>query len=485
MANMIAAAIERLRGPLNRPTHGRIVSTAIFPDIDLEKTKDDLRPEERGRSRGELDQPTTLPDQPDEVEREILSFVEGARKQALDMFHDHLRSYEDRLRHLDIAGRAQEIELAARDALSDFRSATHGGVDELHGPWERLATVSQEYAIFRSRNGITHAAYVPASLILHSGLIAFLLLAETVLNGVFFARGNELGLIGGFADALVISMLNVAISCIFGRLLLPQAWHRYVWRRIVGVSSMVFWAIGIFIFNLFVGHYRDALGAADPTTAISTGLAAFREDPLALADFKSWALVGLGCLAAFVALIDGFRMVDPYPGYTTVARKLAEAEDDYTNLKAELKGKLEDRKAQVVDALRAAQEDIGKRRAEHLEIRNARTRLVEGLSAHLRHLHHIGGALLAAYREANLQTRRSAAPARFAQPVRFPEAPLVAVDAGPDPAEMEAQVQRVFVSAGNAMHEIFSEYDAAWSRYPEIDELKPRGGQGGRISQAA
>ena len=58
------------------------------------------------------------------------------------------------------------------------------------------------------------------------------------------------------------------------------------------------------------------------------GFQNFLLNPFGLDNFLSWVLVFVGILFALIALFDGLKIDDKYPGYGAIVRKLKEAEDD-------------------------------------------------------------------------------------------------------------------------------------------------------------
>ena len=62
-------------------------------------------------------------------------------------------------------------------------------------------------------------------------------------------------------------------------------------------------------------------------SAMNTGFRLLNS-PFGLTDFSSWMLVLIGSLFALIALFDGLKSDDKYPGYGAVVRKLKDALDE-------------------------------------------------------------------------------------------------------------------------------------------------------------
>ena len=251
---------------------------------------------------------------------------------------------------------------------------------------ERLERRRTEIEAFRKRHRLEREARYPLSRKWHYALLALMALVEIGLNNVFFAVGNELGILGAVLEAFVVTILNLGVAFVLGRTALPELVHRNYARKTVGLALVLVGIVFLAAFNLFVAHYRELLGGTRPDDAVLRAWPEFLADPLGLTVFSSWILFGLGLFMAFLALVDGFKADDPYPGYGEVDRRYNEALHEFAATRDELMADLEERKDEVVNALLAANDDIGKRRSEFHDIRAARHRLVTQFVAHIDYL---------------------------------------------------------------------------------------------------
>src|SRR5690606_21562128 len=131
----------------------------------------------------------------------------------------------------------------------------------------------------------------------------------------------------------------------------------------IGFVSLVLWIICAAGFNLWVAHYREAVGAfleGGGKVAMQT----LRTDPFGLTDFQSWVLFGIGALFAFIAFVDALSMDDPYPFYGKLDRALEDARAAYAEERDALIADLEDIKRDTIQAMQIAKDDLVKRRGE-------------------------------------------------------------------------------------------------------------------------
>lgn len=174
---------------------------------------------------------------------------------------------------------------------------------------------------FRAENRITSPAQYPTSRLNGFTWIAFLIFIEALANSYLFAKGSDFGLIGGVMQALIVSALNAGLlAFLMGFVVLPQINHIKPARKYMGVAGAFIVFIGVILFNLAVGHYRQQLviGSIDPAR---DALGTFALNPVALADMEAWLLFMLGVAAFLLATYKFYWLDDPYPGYGKVDRK--------------------------------------------------------------------------------------------------------------------------------------------------------------------
>jgi hypothetical protein len=246
--------------------------------------------------------------------------------------------------------------------------------DHLSEERRRLADLER----FKTENRITREAHYPSSPTLSFGVLFVLVLVEACINGVLFAESSDQGLLGGWLEAVVLSVTNVGAAFLIGRIVFPQMHRRGVFLPAfaTGVSAVgVTLILGV---NLFGAHYRDfkaetaalettvqAPAAPKPGTTILTGgakpiantiagqkakpstlanatplqaevgtkqkqterqaIVKALERPFDLESFTSFFLLVLGSCGAIIAAWDGYKFDDPFPGYGKRHRRYMES----------------------------------------------------------------------------------------------------------------------------------------------------------------
>lgn len=308
--------------------------------------------------------------------------------------------------------RVRSIEATMRGLLNK-----HGG--ELEQRVYDALRAKREYAFFNYVNKRTADPKLDKWQFILFFLIVPLVI-ESLLNGNFFAEASDFGLVGGAATAVIISALNVSLGFIMG--LGPARYCQHV------KGSHLFWALPayagmivlIVLFNLAVGHYREML-IADPDARSLQVVPRMLANPLAVYEFKSLALVIIGCIVAFVSASKGYSAFGNYPGHATAYKRWRQrwnaVEEERRRLDVQLLPELEAVRSQV-DGFR---EDCS---AEFGRLQGAKAKADQARDLHfarLAQLRDAKDAALMQYREANLKVRTDMAPAYFSQSLNMAE----------------------------------------------------------------
>jgi len=476
--------IGRLFG---RPAEARddyVRSTIRFMELDRERIKKRLNLEAEGRKRGKQDQPATENESLDDVEQQIVATIDSEKKLSHQKFIDHLKTYGDRIRSLGLEGLIADAAAAGDAASTDFKTRVHVGADVLFQLRRDVVLIDDEIENFKRTHGLRRMAHYPRSRTLRWGFVLVLLLLESVLNGTFLARGHELGLTGGVAEALVIAILNIGSGLCVGWKVVPNVMHNSPARKITGVILTLSYLAFVIGFNLAVAHYRDALGGEFPDRAGELAIVLVWSDPLGVASAQSWLLFAMGLGFSLLSAGDGWTMDDPYPGYGKLHRKQNELIEEYAEQKRELMGELEQIRDAALDALATAGRNIGRRRGEFHQIMQSWRDLKEAFGHHLDHLEHSAKYLLASYRRANEVARNSPAPAHFEKSWEISRPP--AGDGSEEPSQspsMDAKVEKALEKIPAQKRRIQAAYESAVYEYRKIEQLTPEVLRDGAVGQ--
>lgn len=469
----IKSALDRLSEGLKRAPHEFKEALQTFPDLSIDTIAKQLSLAKRGQARGVRNEPGTKSTEFDEVEHAVSELIHGARKSAHQQAIDQIDLYDQRLNALDFEGRISAINDAAPLAVSEFGAEAKQGRDELYMLRRGVVENEDERAQFKKDNRIKRAPYVSSSAtnIFKIGLLVFLFAFETYVNGVFLAKGNELGLIGGAVEALVFAVLNIVISFFIGLGGARYLNHRSAIKKLYGFASFIFWLGFVILLNLALAHYREISGSLyeDAGAKVITQL---MQQPLGLQDIKSWLFLAIGLVFSMTAFLDGLFFSDRFPGYAALEKRVRSAHARYIHRKEDLIEGLKDILEEASETMDEARKDLGIRRGEHNSIIGGKNRLSRMFAEHQEHLERTGNALLTAYRSPNQEARSTPAPARFEQ--RWRLAPLqLDLQSAPINSNLDKQIEQAQELLTTQIHAIHQSFREAIEKYHQIDDFVP------------
>ena len=189
---------------------------------------------------------------------------------------------------------------------------------------------------FKRNNKLTRPAKPMSSALLFVMILVVILIAETILNGVFLGENLTGSSAAGMTWAFAFSAVNVAIGLILAPLI-RNINHVKAGVKLFGCFIGLIWLSLITAFNFLIGHFRDAItnplgqGMEDAYLALD----AIQLSPFTLGEPVSYFLVALGMMCALIALLDSFFHADTYPGYGKKSLELDGFEENLLGLKSE------------------------------------------------------------------------------------------------------------------------------------------------------
>ena len=271
----------------------------------------------------------------DQMEQTVLDRTDFGSSQDYSTEASELRNTHAPAAMIQLS-RARSIARARHADLLKFRRTWGGAVED---PAESEREGETPAANRPAVKPIDRAAVYPKSHILHFSVLATLVLFEGLANAYFFSKGSDLGLLGGWLQAITVSFTNViAAFFLVGFIGLRHMSNRN--KPIVAALAAA--GVGVTIaalglLNLTAAHYRDllelnaatlALGGAETTGTVLTPVLEARANPFSLQTLEALLLFILGSTFAVIAAYKGRTFDDAIPGYGGVTRRLDEASRD-------------------------------------------------------------------------------------------------------------------------------------------------------------
>lgn len=377
------------------------------------------------------------------------------------------------IKEMDITNLSLERDLADLTALPEtFVNTINREYQETESELKELKvqyTVAlDDLGAFKRQHRLQRGADYPLSKTKAVGLLLFMLIIETVLNANFFAQGSDLGFLGGAFQALVISVLNVSVGCMVGAFVLRWKNHISASRRLLGLIGAILFGTLALVGNLFVGHYRDAMGInADDGARVA--VQQFMAGPFALQDFNSWVLVALGLIVFFIALYKGYTWDDVYPGFGQVARRVQNAKDELLSTKAELTDSIQEIYEEHVEL---SEKHYKKMQQDKQKLEILFSSMKNDFVLYRNYLSNLKNAyqyLISLYRQTNKKERTSNAPEYFSQPITITLDELTNVQ---EPTDRRQQFDEYLTKAAADFPEIKNKLLTAQSeKIQQINEI--------------
>lgn len=222
-----------------------------------------------------------------------------------------------------------QTRLLPKQFKEEVRSYLNDRSTEFQERRSEYVTTAREYEKFRKENGLERTCNISTTGDRWTAyaVLLFCVVFEGIVNSSLFATNLEGGLFQGFFHAFIASLLNVTLAFVLGYRGIRYINH--VSKRWVGLICLAFFIGLSVLIGLLVAHYRDALQIPleellPNQTAERIALQTFQENPLGLSDIYSWMLLLLTLVFGVVACFKGYRFDDPYPGFSSIAKKYYE-----------------------------------------------------------------------------------------------------------------------------------------------------------------
>ena len=287
----------------------------------------------------------------------------------------------------------------------------------------KVRSLKEEVNEFKEKNKLKRDASYPDSKLMSYFILLALLMIESFINGTLFASGSAQGIFGGWSIAILISAVNVIFGFMVGAFWGKLSWSVHKSVKAIGVFGFMIWGAVTSVFNLCVGHVRSIYEEGKLTPDDNPwveGFESFVANPIGLYDFTSWILVFIGILFAIIALFDGIKIDDQYPGYGTIVRKLKDAQ---TNLFEEVDDLKESAGELYDDFLSRGDSAIRKLGQDAIDLREGhafvKERVEKEYPKYCSYYSENFKRLIGSYRNFNLESRSDEAPKYFKQDIKF------------------------------------------------------------------
>ena len=393
-----------------------------YVHLDCERWLKDHRIRERGRKRGKQNQPNSEQEQPDEIFREIKSWVENRARKCNEDVNRYINEALHNLHTLCTTEGDENPEIQIEHVITrhcqNLETMTNQSVSDLTKQQQEYQDASRDLENFRENNGLLRVAHYPENRIAHWMWVFAAGIVETFLSANLLGSVSRGGVIEGWMIAVVLTAVNIILGILAGRIWTSThfGWGRKLLACCLGILCV---AVAL-IWNDVAGHVRDVYVLAEQTgkletvdEAFATAWQAMIKRPLPWASLASAGLAFIGVAVFLLTAYKAYRADDPFPGYGAKHRKVKELHERYqSNLNDELKRlkSTYDRAGGDIEEIKARYEaDQVSWKSTCDKLRTIR----DGYPVNLQQYNHDLSYLLAAYCDANRDARTSPEPPFF------------------------------------------------------------------------
>jgi hypothetical protein len=442
--------------------------------IDTKAIAKELQLSEKGAERGKEDLPRSDEHIWDAVEQTIVQKIESEWSWQGDALIKTLRAYADRLIGFSVSAKLAELRLIAQDTRARFVNASVQAEAELGHLKDAYIGARDELVRFRSRHRLARPARSIKGRSTTIGLLIFLVAAESILNGTFFASGSEHGLIGGIGTAVGISGFNIVFAFLLG--LIPIRFINYSNRlvRLFAFLATLGGVAGLVLLHAFAAHYRDAVAAVPEDQALAAALQTLIKDPLAISSLSSVYLFGLGVLFAIASIWKGYRYDDPHPFYGAMWRRADSARVAYSEEHQLLFDDLEHHKEEAISQIKGGIATIPLFPQRSAQIRVQRIAQIDAFRAYENSVETATNQLLQIYRDENRRHRTTVPPTHFAERWKLPHSFLKsgqAIELTAEPPSQEPDIPSVLAELQQECNALLSQYAELLIRNPHPTKM--------------
>ena len=309
----------------------------IFSPIDIDGEKKSSQ--KRGAENGWVNSPDSQALTLDAVEQGIIAQIAQTAGQTVDALQQHFTGFHERsmptVNTRDAAALTNKIQAIPNRMKNSLDNIFSTFQTESNITGDEWRSAKKEYDDFRQKNKLIRDPDYDALKSSVIWLFVFLV-GEAILNATLLWELT--GILTAFGQTLLITLVNVFILAASFGLLFRYKNHvswEVRWRSLLCLPVM----LGVLMFNLGVGHYRDALVEAkaqaeqvlsapfdwDNASVVESvdrvidhtkqALESLTISPFGIESILSILLIIVGIGFFSFAAWKWYFMHDPYPGY--------------------------------------------------------------------------------------------------------------------------------------------------------------------------
>lgn len=290
---------------------------------------------------------------------------------------------------------------------------------------------------FKNKHHITHRATYTENRFWAAAILVTLLVIESLLNANMLAKTNIYGIIGGWAEAIFISLANIFFGFFAGIIPTRFSFYRPNFAKYsarIGLGGSI--AVIIF-FNFMFAHYR-LVGTPDVSDILTAAWSSASRQPFAIFwDIKSFSLFIVGVTFSGLAAWKGYDWDDRYPFYGRIHRTWSKSKQNIIKEQNAIINEGIRLAKEAQDALLKLTRKAQTVAADYVDSVNDSKAAISRYDDIRKRIESAYSHLINVYRETNSNVRDSNDPPYFRLPATLPEEEAM-IDRDLGQAEQEA-----------------------------------------------
>ena len=469
----MSSALSRLRNIAQGNRSQNQPTLFEFSPLDVDQIASDIELEKRGSERGAEGEPLSGSTTFDSVEKEVVDKVQGAQQAAVEQLTGQLDICSERLRRLQFDSMVINVKSETSATVADFEQEGRNGLNTLFQLRRELIDATDALERFKKDHDINRPAHKKASAVSTAFVLVSVFMIETLGNAGLIGTAHESGYIGAYTLAVTLSFINVITGYGAGSFGLRSAYHKELPHKIWGMFLVGAYLAGVFLFNLYIAHVRDAMQSGGFEEALNQVWTKVWSLSFDFQDYQAPLMLIIGIAFSLIAFYKGFKSDDPYPDYGRQSRLRDDTEATYANHFADLGDQLTDLRNEIKRTLQEVAMELGFRRTEYFGIMETIERLISRFKSHERQLESSAQRLLNIYRDANKKARSKGQPKHFKRDYKLSEAhiPSPNVDSIYPKDKVESLIEEAKDLITQSIDDVDKAHRDAFRRYDLISQV--------------
>ena len=399
----------------------------------------------------------------------VYQFIATETSQRMQLLNEQITHHDKIIANSDIKPLWEKTQNIVATTKHQIESIEQEEKNKLFALENKTKQIEKDFKEFKTDNKIKHEPDYPETYEMYYAFALLLLLGETFLNGIYFAKGSEYGFLGGLGYAFGIAFVNLAFSFALG---VATSNKNHIKRRLkflgyLSIAGVIVWG---FAYNLMVAHYRQQL-AVDIDKAGTNAVNLFFNSPFQLDQVDYWILFLIGLVFSGLAYGEGRLVDDSYPGYGHLKRRLDKAEDNWEKDKEDSKERINEEQRITLDDLILIQAKATSTVSYCQEIMMLKETRIKNCENNIEQIESCSTILIKMYREINMHYRKTDPPIYFMEEIAPPPHTVIETSMDEDNARLKEQEElrdEIIEGAEEIKNTIIQLYNQAYENIANI-----------------